>query len=178
VLDFDSSSLGVDFKFDLNRDDTWFVDLSYMGAMLFAPEEDYDEFYTYGLANLSIAHRRQLGSSPVQFGGSLGTSWRHGDPSEFDRATLYVTAGLLYSPVESVQFAAFIWPDLQFYLNDPNDSSRTDLNFNAGASATWTPTDYLTFGVTATFTNNSSSVRVEDYDVFLPSIVISARISF
>lgn len=177
-LDFDSQSLQFDMKYDFRRDDSWFANLSYTGARLCAPDGDVGEFYKYGLVNASVTHVRQLGQRPLHFAGTLGTNWRHGDPGDFDRATAYLNFVLLYSPIDTVQFAAFARPEMQFYLRDPNSDSRNDFNFNTGVSATWTPIEYFSMGVAASFIGNYSSVGRQDYDVFLPSIVLTGRASF
>ncbi len=187
TLNFDSSSLQFDMKYDLNRDDTWFVNLSYLGAILYSDEpntgplstgEDVGEFYKYGLLNASITHVRPLGTLPLRAAFTGGTNWRHGDPSDFDRISLFAAAVVFYAPIETIQFTAYIRPELQFYLHDPNSSSRTDFNLSGGVSAGWTPVEYLSIGATAGFTTNFSSTDPNDYNVFLPSVVLAARVAF
>lgn len=177
-LDFDSQSAQLEVKYDLARDDSWFVNVSYAVARLYAPHSDVDEFYRYGLASASISNVRQLGGSPVYFAGSFGSQFRHGDPSQFDRVTAYVNAVLFYSPLEHFQLTVFVRPEGQLYTNDPIDSSRTDFNVSVGASAVLTPVEYVSLGVTASFVGNYSSSDPSDYEVFSPSVVIGGRIAF
>ena len=177
-LDFDSQSLQFDMKYDFARDDSTFANLSYTGARLYSPRGSTGEFYRYGLVNASATHIWSLQGLPIQIGGTLGATWRHGDPSDFDRATAYLTLVLLYSPTDTLQCAVFVRPEGQSYIHDPVSNSRRDFNFSSGASATWTPINYFSLGVTATFTGNYSSVGAEDYDVFLPSVVATGRFSF
>ena len=177
-LDFDSQSLQAEVKYDLKRDDSWYVNVSYAVARLYAPHSDVDEFYRYGLGTASITHVRQLGGSPVYFAGSAGSQFRHGDPSEFDRITAYVNAAVFYSPLEHLQLTVFMRPEGQRYTNDALDSSRTDFNFSVGASAVLTPVEYVSLGVTASFVGNYSSSDPADYEVFSPSLVIGGRIAF
>lgn len=178
VLDFDSQSLQLDLKYDLTRNDSWFVNLSYAVARLYAPHSDAGEFYHYGLANLSITHVRQLGQTPIYFAGTAGSTYRHGDPSAFDRFTGYVSAAVFYSPLEHLQLTAFVRPEGQLYTNDPIDDSRKDLNLNVGAAAVLTPVEYVSLGVTASFVGNYSNSGPAEYDVFSPSLVIGGRIAF
>jgi hypothetical protein len=177
-LDFDSHSLQAEVKYDLNRDDSWFVIASYAGARLYTPRGDIDEFYKYGLAHASISHSRQLGQSPVYFAGTLGSNYRHGDPSAFDRVTAFLNAAFLYSPLEYLQLTAYIRPEGQFYTNDPLDDSRTDFNLSLGFAASVTPIEYFSVGLTASFVGNYSSSDPADYDVFSPSIVLAGRVAF
>lgn len=177
-LDFDSQSLQFDMKYDFTRDDSSFANLSYTGARLYSPKDDVGEFYLYGLLNASFTHTRPLGHWPLNFAATIGSNWRHGDPADFDRVTGYLNFVLFYSPAQTVQLAAFVRPEIQGYLHDPDSSSRRDFNFSAGVSATWTPIEYLSFGATASFTGNYSSSDPKDYEVFLPSIVLAARASF
>lgn len=177
-LDFDSQSLQLDVKYDLTRDDSWFVNVSYAVARLYTPRGDIGEFYRYGLATASITNVRQLGGSPIYFAGSVGSQWRHGDPSQFDRITAYANAALFYSPLEHFQLSAFVRPEGQFYTNDPVDSSRTDFNFSVGASAVLTPVDYISLGATFSFVGNYSSSSRADYEVISPTLVLGARIAF
>jgi hypothetical protein len=166
-------------KYDFKRDDSCFANLSYTGARLYSSEDDGEgEFYKYGLLNASLTHVRPLGPRPLYLIGTLGSNWRHGDPSDFDRVTAYLNLVLLYSPMETLQFSAFVRPDIQFYLHDPESSSRNDFNFSTGATATWTPVEYVSLGATVSFTGNYSSVSAEDYDVFLPGVILSGRVSF
>ena len=177
-LDFDSHSLQLDLKFDLTPDDSWFVNVSYAGARLYTPRADAGEFFRYGLPSVSISHFRQLWGSPVYFAGIAGTTYRHGDPSEFDRVTAFVNASFLYSPLEHFQLTAFVRPEGQFYTNDPVDDSRRDLNVSLGVTASLTPVEYVSIGLTASFIGNYSSSDPSDYEVFSPSIVIGGRIAF
>ncbi|MEP6821619.1 MAG: hypothetical protein ABI946_04640 [Chthoniobacterales bacterium] len=178
VLDFDSQSLQFDMKYDFRRDDSWYANLSYTGARLYSPDDNVGEFYRYGLLAASVTNVRQLGGMPLYLSSSLGSNWRHGDPSDFDRATVYLNFILLYKPMETLQFAAFARPEMQFYLRDPNDDSRRDFNFNAGIGATWTPIEYFSMGVAGSFTGNASSAARQDYKVFLPGVVASGHVSF
>jgi len=177
-LDFDSNSLELEVKYDLNRDDSWFIVGSYAAARLYSPRGDTGEFYRYGLLAGSITHRRQLGSSPVYFSGTLGSNFRHGDPSKFDRITLYLNAGFLYSPIEHLQLTAFVRPDAQFYTDDPLDSSRTDFNISAGTAVILTPVEYVSFALTLSVVGNYSSSDPSDYEVFSPSVMVEGRIAF
>jgi hypothetical protein len=178
VLDFDSQLLRAEIKYDFNRNDSWFMIASYEAARQYSWDDDVGEFYRYGLLNASINHVHPCRDHPVEFRGSLGTNWRHGDPSEFDRITGYANFGVLYSPIPTIHVGAYVHPEVQFYLNDPNDESRTDFNISAGAGVTWTPRDWISFGVNASVTGNYSSADNEDYKVFLPSIVVAGGYAF
>lgn len=177
-LDFDSQSLQLDLKYDLKRDDSWYVNVSYAVARLYAPHSDENEFYRYGIANASLTHVRQLWGSPVYFAGSGGVTARNGAPSAFDRFTAYANAAVFYSPLEHLQLSAFVRPEGQAYTNDPMKSSRKDFNLNVGAAAVLTPIEYVSLGVTANFTGNYSNSAPAEYDVFSPSLVVSGRIAF
>jgi hypothetical protein len=130
------------------------------------------------LLNGTITNFRQLGRYPVYFSFSLGSTWRHGDPSAFDRITGYLNAAVLYSPIEHVQVTGFIGPQGQFYTNDPVKASRKDFNLSVGSAVSWTPIENLSFGVTASYVGNFSTVGAWRYDVFAPSIVAAAKIAF
>ncbi|MEP6685798.1 MAG: hypothetical protein ABJB22_03400 [Verrucomicrobiota bacterium] len=177
-LDFDSQSLQLDLKYDLNRDDTWFLDGSYTAARLESPKSRIGEFYTYGLLNASVTHIRQLGKSPAFLAATLGSNWRQGDPSAFDRVTAYLNLLVSYSPVETVQLGAFVRPEGQLYTNDPLRSSRKDFNISAGTNFSWTPIEYVTLSATALFIGNYSTLGVREYDVFSPNLTLAAQIAF
>ena len=89
-LDFDAQTLQLDLKYDLNRDDTWYVNGSFALARLSSP--DAGEFYRYGLLSESITHLVQLRTAPVIIGVSGGVYWRLGDPSPSDRVGAYLNA--------------------------------------------------------------------------------------
>ena len=177
-LDFDANSLQLEFKFDLTRDDSWFVLASYAATRLYTPRGDDDEFYRYGLLAASITHVRQFGGLPLGFSGTFGSNFRHGEPSDFDRVTAYVNAALVYSPYQHLQLSAFVRPDVHFYTHDPLDSSRVDFNFSAGAAVFVIPNDYVAFGLTLSFVGNYSSSDPSDYEVLSPSLVADAHIAF
>ena len=80
-LDFDSQTLALDLKYDLNRNDTWYVNGSYAASRLSLAGRFDGEFYRYGFLNGSITHFRQLGSAPFYLSLTGGAYWRHGDPS-------------------------------------------------------------------------------------------------
>jgi hypothetical protein len=177
-LDFDSQSLTLDLKYDLNRDDTWFVNGSYGVTRLYAPHGNAGEFYKFGLLSGNVTHTGQFGQSPFYYAGTVGGNWRQGEPSTFDRITTYFSMVVLYSPIEHVQLSAFLRPELQFYLNDPAKDTRQDLNLSLGTSITWTPIEYVSIGGTLAYVGNYSSFGARSYDVFAPSIVLNAQIAF
>ncbi len=177
-LDFDSQTLQLDLKFDLNRNDTWFINGSYGGSRLYTPRGSQGEFYHYGLANLSLNHYMPIGHSPVVLLFSGGAYSRHGDPSAFDRIAPYTSVAALYRPIDQVQISAFIRPEVQFYTNDPFKSSRTDFNMSLGGAVAWTPNEYVSIGASLSFVGNYSNAGGRSYNVFAPSIGVGAQISF
>jgi hypothetical protein len=178
TLDFDSQTLQLDLKYDLNHDDTWYVNGSYAVARLYAPRGSIGEFYRYGFLNVSVTHVIQLQSAPVSFSLSGGAYWRHGDPSSSDRASLYLNAAAIYNICEKVQLWGFIHPEIQHYTHDLSRSSREDFNLTLGSALNWTPRDYLSVGITATYTGNWSNVSQRSYNVVTPSLFLGAQIAF
>ena len=177
-LDFNSESLVLDFKYDLNRDDTWFLDGSYTYSWLQSPKEHIGEFYDYGLLNASITHIRQLGGWPAYLAATFGSTWRHGDPSDFDRVTTYLNFLVSYRPHEAVQLGAYLRPEGHFYTHDPMDSSRADFNISAGVNASWIPIEYFTLSATAQFVGNYSTLGVRQYNVFSPNLTLAAQVAY
>lgn len=177
-LDFDSNALTFELKYDLKPDDSWYVFGSFSLARLYTPRGDIDEFYRFGLFSGGLTHTRQLFNLPLYFSGTLGSTFRFGDPSRFDRVTTYLNASLLYSLSEHFQFTAFIRPEGQFYTDDPVDSSRTDFNFSTGVAAIVAPNEYFNVALTASFVGNYSSSNPSDYEVFSPTLVLEGRIAF
>jgi hypothetical protein len=178
VLDFDSQTLTLDAKYDLNPDDTWYVNGSYALARLYAPRGSTGEFYRYGFLNGSVTHLIQLQTAPVSLSLSGGAYWRHGDPSLSDRVSGYLNVAAIYTICEQVQLWGFIHPEIQHYTHDLSGSSREDFNLTVGSSLNWTPKDYLSVGLTATYTGNFSNVSQRSYDVVTPSLFIGAQIAF
>ena len=178
VLDFDSQSLQLDLKYDLNRDDTWFVNGSYALARLSAPRGSTGEFYRNGFLNPSITHRIQLQTAPIFLEMSGGAYWRHGDPSLSDRVSGYVNVAAIYSIRETIQLSGFTRPEVQHYTHDPSGSSREDFNLTVGASLTWSPKEYLAVGATASYVGNFSNVSQRSYDVVTPSLFFGAQFAF
>ncbi|MGI8480932.1 MAG: hypothetical protein ACR2MF_02500 [Chthoniobacterales bacterium] len=177
-LDFDSQSLQLDLKYDLTRDDSWFVNGSYGYTRLYSPRDAIGEFYKFGILNGSITNARTLGNWPITLGLTAGAYWRQGDPSVYDRVATYASAVAIYSIAENVQLTGFLRPELQFYTNDPNDSPRTDFNVTVGATLSWTPIRYVTLGATAAYVGNFSSVSLRRYDVATPGVIVAAQIAF
>lgn len=177
-LDFDSQTLQLDLKFDLNRNDTWWINGSYGVSRLYAPRGSAGEFYRYGLANVSVNHYLPIPRTPVFLLASAGLYDRHGEPSSFDRVAPYLTVAALYHPIEQVQVSAYIRPEYQFYTNDPLDSSRGDFNLSLGSGIAWTPNDHLSIGASLAFVGNYSNAGGRSYNVFSPSIAVGGQISF
>jgi hypothetical protein len=178
VLDFDSQSLAVDLKYDLNHDDTWYVNSSYTLSRLYAPRGSTGEFYRYGFLNGSVTHVIPLQTAPIAFILSGGAYWRHGDPSLSDRVSGYLSATALYNITPTWQLQAFTRPEVQHYTHDVSGSSREDFNLTVGASLNFSPKEYLLFAATASYIGNFSNVDVRRYDLFAPSLVFAARIAF
>jgi hypothetical protein len=177
-LDFDSQSLQLSLKYDLTRDHSWFVDGSYAGARLYSPKSRIGEFYKYGLLTGSITHIFPFRQQPLFLAGTLGSYWRQGESSAFDRIAPYLNLALLYSPVEKIQMSAFLRPEVQFYTNDPMKSSRTDLNINLGGSVSWIPIEYVSLGAAINFVGNYSNLGPAKYNLFSPAAILSAQIAF
>ena len=177
-LDFDSNSLDLDLRYDLNRSGSWFVDGYAAVARLYSPRSSADEFYKFALLNGNITNVRPLGQTSIYLASSAGVNWRVGDPSAFDRIDPYLYFALTYSPFENIFFGAFLRPELRFYTNDPIKSSRTDFDLLVGANVSWTPVRYLALGATVSFIDNFSNSGPAEYDVVTPALVLSARIAF
>lgn len=177
-LDFGSQTLQADFKFDLNRNDTWWINGSYGVSRLYAPHGSAGEFYRYGLANVNVNHYLPIPNTPVYLLCSAGAYDRHGESSAFDRAAPYLVAAAAYSPIDKVQISAYLRPEYQFYTNDPLDSSRRDFNVSLGSAVAWTPSPYVTLGASLAFVGNYSNAGGRSYHVFSPSVALGAQISF
>ena len=177
-LDFDSQSLQLDLKYDLNRDDTWYVNGSYAIARLSAPHSSIGEFYRYGYLNGSITHLAQLGTAPISLGMSAGAYWRHGDPSLSDRVAGYLNVAAVYSIRETIQLSGFTRPEIQHYTHDASGSSREDFNVTVGATLSWTPNQYVALAATASYIGNFSTVGERRYDLVTPSLILAAQFAF
>jgi hypothetical protein len=177
-LDFDSQSLTLDLKYDLNRDDTWFVDGSYTAARLYSQHPSIGEFYRYGLANASLTHFAQVGRAPFYLGVTGGGYWRTGDASSSDRVSAYVNVVALYALRETIQLSGFTRPEFQHYTHDASGSSREDFNLTVGATISWNPREYLSVGATAAYIGNFSNVSERRYDLVTPSLSFGAQFAF
>lgn len=178
VLDFDSQNLALDLKYDLNRDDTWFVNGSYALTRLSAPRGSTGEFYRSGFLNPSITHRIQLQTAPVYLEMSGGAYWRHGDPSSSDRVAGYVVGSAIYNIREDLQLSGYIRPEIQHYTHDLSGGSREDFNVTVGAALTWSPKEYLALGAAASYIGNFSNVSQRRYDMVTPTLLFGARVTF
>ena len=177
-LDFDSQTLDLDLRYDLNPAGSWFVDgLAALGR-LYAPRGSPGEFYKFGLLSASVTNIRPLGQTSIYLASTAGIDWRVGNPSAFDRIDPFLDFTLTYSPIENVFFGAFLRPELRFYTNDPLKSSRTDFDLLLGANVSWTPVRYLALGATVSFTDNFSNSGPAEYLVVVPALLVTARIAF
>jgi hypothetical protein len=177
-LDFDSQTLALDLKYDLDRNDTWSVNGSYLVARLSSPDDATGEFYRYGFLNASITHFRQIGSAPFYLNMTGGGYWRHGDPSLSDRVAGYVNVSAIYNISEKVQLWGFIRPEVQHYTHDLSGSSREDVNVTVGTSLIWIPNDYVSLGATASYVGNYSTVGERKYNVVTPTLFFGAQWAF
>jgi hypothetical protein len=177
-LDFDSQSLQLDLKYDLNRNDTWFVNASYAVARLYAPRSSGDDFYRYGFLNASLTHLFQMGTAPINLGITGGAYWRHGDPSLSDRVSGYLNLLAIYNLRETIQVSGFVHPEVQHYTHDASGSSRQDFNVAVGATLSWTPKDYLSLAATVTYIGNFSTIGERGYDVVSPGLILAAQVAF
>jgi hypothetical protein len=174
-LDFDAQTLLMDFKYDLNRDDTWYVNGSYALARLSSP--DTGEFYRYGFLNGSITHLIQFRTAPINLWVTGGVYSRHGDPSASDRISGYMNLSASYNITEKVQLAAFTRPEWQHYTHDAA-GSRQDFNVTVGASLTWQPHEDVAVVATASYVGNYSTVGAREYNLVTPSLILVAKIAF
>lgn len=178
ILDFDSQTLALDLKYDLDRNDTWYVNGSYAVARLYSPDDLVGEFYRYGFLNASITRFSQVGSGPFYLSMTGGAYWRHGDPSSSDRVSGYLNVAAIYNICETVQLWGFTRPEIQHYTHDLSRTSRNDLNVTVGASLIWNPKEYLSIGATASYVGNFSDVGVRRYDLVTPTVFIGAQWAF
>lgn len=177
-LDFDSQTLALDLKYDLNRNDTWYVNGSYALNRLYSPDDAMGEFYRSGFLNASITHFTQVGSGPFYLSVTGGSYWRHGDPADSDRVSGYVHAAAIYNICETLQLWGFARPEFQHYTHDLSRSSRDDFNLTVGASIIWNPKEYLSIGATASYVGNYSSIGERKYNVVTPSLFFGAQWAF
>jgi hypothetical protein len=175
VLDFDAQTLQLDVKYDLNRDDTWYVNGSYAVARLSSP--DTGEFYRYGFLNGSITHLIQFRTAPINLWLTAGAYSRHGDPSASDRISGYMSLSAVYNICEKVQLSAFTRPELQHYTHDAA-GSRQDFNLTVGASLIWQPHQDVAVVATASYIGNYSTVGAREYNLITPSLILAAKIAF
>jgi hypothetical protein len=176
-LDFDAQTVQLDLKYDLNRDDTWYVNGSYAAARLSSPDDSAGEFYRYGYLNGSITHLIQFRTAPISLWISGGSYWRHGDPSPSDRASGYLSASATYNIRETIQLSGFTRPEWQHYTHDPA-GSRDDFNLTVGATLSWTPNQYVAVAATASYIGNFSTVSEHNYNVVTPSFILAAQFAF
>ena len=176
-LDFDAQTLQLDLKYDLNRDDTWYVNGSYLVSRLCSPDDATGEFYRYGFLNASATHLVQLKTAPITLGLSGGAYWRHGDPSLSDRASAYLNVAAIYNIRETIQLSGFTRPEFQHYTHDPA-GSRDDFNLTVGATLSWSPNQYVALAATASYIGNFSTVSERRYDLVTPSLIFAAQFAF
>lgn len=174
-LDFDSQSLLLDLKYDLNREDTWFVNVAYAPARLYSRQ---GEFYRYGLANASLTHFRPIGQAPIYLLVAAGAYSRHGDPSSSDRVAAYLNVVALYNLAETLQLSAIARPEVQHYTHDPDKSSRADFNLAVGGAISWNPNKYLSVGATVAYVGNFSNLGERRYDLLAPNVLFNAQFAF
>ena len=174
-LDFDSQGLLLDLKYDLNREDTWVVNVGYAPARLYSRQ---GEFYRYGLANVSLTHSRQIGQGPFYLGITGGAYSRNGDPSSSDRVAVYLNVAALYSLSDRVQLSAIARPEAQHYTHDPDKSSRQDFNLAVGGAISWNPNKYISVGASAAYVGNFSNLGERRYDLLTPSVLVNAQFAF
>lgn len=177
-LDFDAQSLQLDLKYDLNPDDTWYLDGSYTVARLCSPDDTTGEFYRYGFLNGSITHLTPLGKTPINLSLSAGAYSRHGDPSSSDRVSAYLSVAAIYNLSQTVQLLGFTRPEIQHYTHDTSGRSREDFNLTVGAMLSWIPNQYVTLAGGASYIGNFSTVGERRYDLATPSLVLAAQIAF
>ena len=175
ALDFDAQTLQLDLKYDLKRDDTWYVNGSYAVARLSSP--DTGEFYRYGFLNGSITHLVQLRTAPINFVMSGGAYGRQGDPSSSDRVSGYLNIAANYNIGENVQLSGFTRPEFQHYTHDPS-GSREDFNLTVGAMLSFRPNPYMALATAVSYIGNFSTVSERRYDLVTPSFVLAAQFEF
>lgn len=176
-LDFDAQNLGLDVKYNLNHDESWFVNGAYSVSRLYSPDDDVGEFYKYGFLNASVTHLVQLKTAPVLFGLTGGGYWRHGDPSDSDRFSAYFNIAAIYNIRDTIQLSGFTHPEFQHYTHDPM-GSREDVNVTVGATLSWTPNQYVSVAATASYIGNFSTQDERRYDVVTPSFILGAQFAF
>jgi hypothetical protein len=178
TLNFDSQSFLLDLKYDLTKDDRWFVNGSYSWSRLYSQYDTTGEFYTFGLLNFSATHVMSLAQLPIYIGLTGGAYWRQGDPSIYDRVSPYLNAIGIYSFTRDLQFTAFVRPEFQIYTNDANKAGRKDFNLTAGGTLSWTPVQYVTVAGTASYIGNFSNSGARGYNVVTPAVILAASIAF
>lgn len=190
-LDFDTQTITGAAKFDLTKDGRWFTTTSGSVNRLYTSRFDAGDFYKFALISESITLVRQLGKSPVYTGTTFGVNGRLGNPSTFDRYSLFLNGAALWSPKDTIQLVAFVRPEVHFFTNHNGGSDHhgdsalverantpTDFNLSAGLAVTWTP--IKSFSVSANFlwTKSWSTYGPHQYNVYTPSVGLTASIAF
>ncbi len=109
---------------------------------------------------------------------SGGAYWRHGDPSSSDRVSwLSQYCRHLYDLRNGAIVGIHSGPRSSITLTT-RQVSREDFNLTVGATLNWSPKDYLSVGMTASYVGNFSNASQRSYDVVTPSLIFGAQVEF
>ena len=190
-LDFDTQTVTGAVKLDLTKDGRWFTTTSGSVNRLYTSRFDAGDFYKFALFSESVTCIRQLGKSPVFTGTTLGGNWRLGNPSTFDRFSLFLNGAALWAPADTIQLAAFVRPEVHFFTNHDGGldhhgdsafidraSTPTDFNLSAGIAVTWTPIKSVSVSANFLWTKSWSTYAPHEYDVYTPSVGLMVSVAF
>ncbi len=190
-LDFDTQTITGAVKLDLTRDGRLFSTTSGSINRLYTSRFDAADFYKFALFSESVTYIHQLGNSPVYTGSTLGANWRLGNPSTFDRFSFFLNEAAIWSPVDKIQLAVFVRPEVHFFTNHDGGtnhhgdtvsveraSTPTDFNLSAGVAITWTPIKNVSVSTNFLWTKSWSTYAPHEYDVYTPSIGFTVSVAF
>jgi len=178
--DFDAQILALGSALSLNEERSWSWNVSYSLWRLYSAHAGHSEFYKQGeLANSLSWYRSLSDDESLRLRISTALAWRHVTPSNFDRLSAELGAGIEFYPIRSIQIFPFVNVAGRFYPTDTDGvRERRDFTVQSGAAVSWRPHKNLNLSASFTWVGNYSSAERLNYDVVLPILGIAANISF
>ena len=124
ILDFDSQTVSISSKYDLNPNKSWSWIATYSLQRLYTDRANLGEFYKESFLQNEIDYIHPIfDQSNLYFVGTYNIGWRLTDPGYYSRVDNSLLFSMVYQPVQEVSIQPYLRSAIYSYTDNPREAN-------------------------------------------------------